>query len=137
MKGRYFGIFLAGVMLLAAALACNLPSNPQPPVPSLIPSAGDADTGSADHAYIWQRGTVTDLGTLGGLASQANGMNDRSLFGQAPDRDPLHPNEQGYQVMAGIWFGVLTHVAPNGGRSLALRPKGAGKAQTAPPVPKR
>ena len=71
------------------------------------------------------------------LAEIFNGMNDRSLFGQAPDRDPLHPNEQGYQVMAGIWFGVLTHVAPNGGRSLALRPKGAGKAQTAPPVPKR
>ena len=69
------------------------------------------------------------------LAEIFNGMNDRSLFGQAPDRDPLHPNEQGYQVMAGIWFGVLTHVAPNGGRSLALRPKGAGKAQTAPPVP--
>jgi lysophospholipase L1-like esterase len=71
------------------------------------------------------------------LAEIFNGMNDRNLFGQSPDRDPLHPNEQGYQVMAGIWFGVLTHVAPNGGRSLALRPKGAGKAQTAPPVPKR
>ena len=37
------------------------------------------------------------------LAEIFNGMNNRSLFGLAPDRDPLHPNDEGYRVMANIW----------------------------------
>ena len=37
------------------------------------------------------------------LAEIFDGMNNRDLFGLALDRDPLHPNEQGYQVMANIW----------------------------------
>ena len=40
------------------------------------------------------------------VAEIFDGMNDRSLFGQSPDRDPLHPNERGYAVMAGI-FGLI------------------------------
>jgi len=95
------------------------------------PGAQDVITSANDmiRAFAQAQGVA--------LAEIFNGMNDRSLFGQAPDRDPLHPNEQGYQVMAGIWFGALTHVAPNGGRPLALRPKGADKARAAPQVPKR
>jgi lysophospholipase L1-like esterase len=34
------------------------------------------------------------------LAEIFNGMNDRNLFRLTPLRDPLHPNEHGYQVMA-------------------------------------
>ena len=48
------------------------------------------------------------------LAEIFNGMNKRELWGQAPDRDPLHPNEQGYQVMAGIWFDAMKRAAPGG-----------------------
>ena len=39
-------------------------------------------------------------------------MNDRSLFGLRPDTDPLHPNEQGYSVMAGTWFSAMQRAIP-------------------------
>ena len=29
------------------------------------------------HAFLWEDGTMTDLGTLSGLSSQAYGINDR------------------------------------------------------------
>jgi len=54
------------------------------------------------------------------LAEIFNGMNQRDLFGIAPDRDPLHPNEQGYAVMADIWYGALLQAIP-GGAVAALR----------------
>ena len=57
------------------------------------------------------------------LAEIFDGMNDRSLFGVAPDRDPLHPNEQGYQVMANIWFSAIKRAIPGGGTTVALHPK--------------
>jgi lysophospholipase L1-like esterase len=71
------------------------------------------------------------------LAEIFNGMNDRSLFGQSLDTDPLHPNDQGYRVMSQIWFNALLKVATNGGRALALRPKTPGKAAVAPQAPKK
>ncbi len=44
MKGLHVRtILVAGAMLAGATLACNLPTNPQPPIPSLTPSTGDAD----------------------------------------------------------------------------------------------
>ena len=54
------------------------------------------------------------------LAEIFNGMNDRSLFGISPDRDPLHPNEKGYAVMADIWFQAMLQAIP-GGVTVALR----------------
>lgn len=48
------------------------------------------------------------------LAEIFTGMNDRSLFA-SPERgieDPLHPNERGYSVMAGIWFEALRRAFP-------------------------
>jgi lysophospholipase L1-like esterase len=48
------------------------------------------------------------------LAEIFNGMNDRSLFGLAPNRDPLHPNEAGYAVMSDIWLSALLEAAPGG-----------------------
>lgn len=43
------------------------------------------------------------------VAEIFDGMNDRSLFSSP---DPLHPNERGYVVMAGIWFGALQQTLP-------------------------
>ena len=54
------------------------------------------------------------------LAEIHDGMNDRSLFGQGPGRDPLHPNERGYAVMADIWAQAMTQAIP-GGVTAALR----------------
>ncbi len=47
------------------------------------------------------------------LAEIHDGMNDPSLFGDA-EGDPLHPNAQGYAVMAGIWFDALQRALPGG-----------------------
>jgi lysophospholipase L1-like esterase len=57
------------------------------------------------------------------LAEIFTGMNERSLFGLAPDRDPLHPNEGGYRVMANIWSNALKQAVPGGGTVVALHPK--------------
>lgn len=58
------------------------------------------------------------------LAEIFDGMNDRSLFGLAPDRDPLHPNEHGYQVMANIWLSALKQAIPGGATMVTLHRKG-------------
>jgi lysophospholipase L1-like esterase len=67
------------------------------------------------RGLAWAEGIV--------LAEIFNGMNDRNLFGLAPDRDPLHPNEQGYRVMANIWLNALRQAIPGGGTVVALHPK--------------
>jgi acyl-CoA thioesterase I len=54
------------------------------------------------------------------IAEIFNGMNQRELFGVSPGRDPLHPNEQGYRVMADIWFQAMLQAIP-GGATAALR----------------
>jgi acyl-CoA thioesterase-1 len=54
------------------------------------------------------------------VADIFNGMNQRDLFGISPDRDPLHPNEQGYAVMANIWYNAMLQAIP-GGVTAALR----------------
>jgi len=54
------------------------------------------------------------------VAEIFNGMNRRELFGISPDRDPLHPNEAGYAVMADIWFRAMLQAIP-GGATAALR----------------
>lgn len=54
------------------------------------------------------------------VAEIFNGMNQRALFGISPGRDPLHPNEQGYRVMADIWYQAMLQAIP-GGATMALR----------------
>ena len=54
------------------------------------------------------------------VAEIHDGMNHRELFGTAPGRDPLHPNEAGYRVMADIWFQAMLQAIP-GGVNMALR----------------
>jgi lysophospholipase L1-like esterase len=57
------------------------------------------------------------------LAEIFDGMNDRSLFGLGPDRDPLHPNERGYRVMANIWLLALERAVGAVTTVAALHPK--------------
>jgi probable HAF family extracellular repeat protein len=45
--------------------------------------------GEEDHAILWQNGVMTDLGTLGGGASQALAINDATqIVGWSEDGDP-------------------------------------------------
>jgi acyl-CoA thioesterase-1 len=74
-----------------------------------------------DRANGLIRGLASAEGIV--LAEIFNGMNDRNLFGLAPDRDPLHPNEQGYRVMANIWLNALRQTIPGGGTVVAQQPK--------------
>jgi lysophospholipase L1-like esterase len=73
-----------------------------------------------DRANGLIRGLASAEGIV--LAEIFNGMNDRTLFGLAPDRDPLHPNEQGYRVMANIWLNALKQTIPRGGSVVAQHP---------------
>ncbi|HEY7141855.1 MAG TPA: GDSL-type esterase/lipase family protein [Methylomirabilota bacterium] len=59
---------------------------------------------------------IHSLATASGVvvAEIFDGMNHRELFGTAPDRDPLHPNEQGYQVMADVWLQAMLQAIPGG-----------------------
>ena len=74
-----------------------------------------------DEANTMIRGLASAEGIV--LAEIFDGMNNRSLFGQSPDRDPLHPNDQGYAVMAGIWFNAMKQAIPGGGTAVALHRK--------------
>lgn len=65
------------------------------------------------------------------LAEIFDGMNDRSLFGLSPDRDPLHPNERGYSVMASIWYDAMQQAIPP---PAAPPPPTAPTASGAPPA---
>jgi acyl-CoA thioesterase I len=75
-----------------------------------------------DQANSLIRGLASAEGIV--LAEIFEGMNNRSLFGLAPDRDPLHPNEAGYRVMAGIWQSALMRAIPGGGTAVALHRRG-------------
>lgn len=78
------------------------------------PCADDviAETNASIHSLAASSNVV--------VAEIFDGMNQRDLFGISPDRDPIHPNEQGYRVMANIWFQAMMQAAP-GGLTAALR----------------
>lgn len=64
------------------------------------------------------------------LAEIFEGMNDEGLFG-SPGGDPHHPNERGYQVMAGIWFDAMRRAIPTG--PAAERARRGGTTQSSQP----
>jgi lysophospholipase L1-like esterase len=74
-----------------------------------------------DQANSLIRGLAAAEGIV--LAEIFDGMNNRELFGQSPDRDPLHPNDEGYAVMARIWYQALLQAVPSGGTAVALHRK--------------
>src|SRR5713101_4163471 len=43
---------------------------------SAVNDLGQVVGKSANHAFLWENGVMTDLGTLGGLVSSANAIND-------------------------------------------------------------
>ena len=72
MKASTRGFALVVVFLTIAILACGLPSNPQPPLPSLTPSTADADAfekSFTDAASQAKDGVFTITVTQQGLSS--------------------------------------------------------------------
>jgi lysophospholipase L1-like esterase len=57
------------------------------------------------------------------LAEIFDGMNDPSLFGIAPGHDVLHPNNNGYHVMANIWLTALEQAVGAATTVAQLHPK--------------
>lgn len=75
------------------------------------------------HAFIWDRGTMTDLGTLGGPNSQASGRNlqrELAIVSETADMDPLGEDfcglHTGFVCRAAVWrAGVMTALPTLGG----------------------
>jgi hypothetical protein len=98
-------ILLAGVMLVAATLACNLPSSPKPPVPSLTPSAGDADAFEGNFQQAVNQAAQT--GTFSATITQ------QQLSSWLALRAAGFAQQQGYEwpfknVQAGLDNGKIT-----------------------------
>ncbi len=62
------------------------------------------------HAFLWQRGQMTDLGTLGGpdsRAPEASPPNDRSEVAGFSDTSNPDPNGEDF-----LWSGNQPHMSP-------------------------
>ncbi len=77
----------------------------------------------ADDVIAQLNPQIQSLAAASGVvvAEIFDGMNQRELFGISPDRDPIHPNEQGYRVMANIWYQAMMQAVPGGLTAQALR----------------
>jgi probable HAF family extracellular repeat protein len=71
------------------------------------------------HAFIWDRGTMTDLGTLGGPNSQASGRDlqpELAIVSETPDTDPLGEDfcglHTGFVCRAAVWRSGRMTVLP-------------------------
>ena len=98
---------LVGVMLMAAVLACNanLPSNPQPPIPSLQASTGDAD--AFEQQFKQAISQASSTGKFTATISQ------QQLSSWLVLRAPDFAKKQGYEwplnnVQAGLNDGKIT-----------------------------
>jgi lysophospholipase L1-like esterase len=98
------------------------------PILATIPPNFRNDPGARaiiDESNVKIRTLARNRGVV--LAEIFDNMNDRSLFG-TPDRginDPLHPNEQGYVRMAGIWFEAMQRAFPAPATAGPVQPVGA------------
>jgi probable HAF family extracellular repeat protein len=77
---------------------------------------GGSGTGSLGRAFIWQNGTMTPLGTLGGLESSAVAINNRGqVIGGSLTRKPARGH-------AFLWQdGKMTDLGTLGGRRSGAR----------------
>ena len=97
------------------AMITQAQNNHSVPVIGTIPPNFRSDPGA--QAVIAQanpmiRSMARSRGVV--LAEIFDGMNDPSLFATPSEgvTDPLHPNERGYVVMAGIWYEAMQRAIP-------------------------
>ena len=88
---------------------------------------GASGTGTNIHAFLWQRGTLTDLGTLGGGNSEALAINERGqIVGHSTGEDG--------QPRAFLWErGGMTDLGTLGGVTVALDINESGQVVLATP----
>jgi hypothetical protein len=102
-----FRVALARLLLIAAVLACNLslPSNPQPPVPSLVVSASDAD--AFEQSFQQAVSQALQTGSFSAVVNQQQFSSWLAL------RAPAFAQQQGHDwpfknVQAGLNNGKIT-----------------------------
>ncbi len=105
MKFPNVKLILAGTLLAAAALACNLPNNPQPPVPSLTPSTSDAD--AFENSFQQAVNQASQTGSFNASITQ------QQLSSWLALRAAGYAQQQGYDwplknVQAGLNDGKIT-----------------------------
>lgn len=79
-----------------------------------------AVSGENLHAFLWNHGQMTDIGTLGGPNSEAAGMRELGVASETTDLDPLQEDfcafGTGFVCTAAVWRnGVLTQLPGLGG----------------------
>lgn len=109
MKRLDLRLILGGFLLIAAVLACNLslklPSNPKPPVPSLVPQASDAD--AFEQNFQQAANQAAQSGNFTTSITQQQFSSWLAL------RAPGYAKQQGYEwplkdVQAGLDDGKIT-----------------------------
>jgi hypothetical protein len=92
MNRQRLSLTIAALVMIVAAVACNLnvkmPSAPQPPIPSLVPSAGEAD--AFEQSFENAVSQASQTGTFNVVVSQNQFSSWLSL--RAPD----YAKQQGY-----------------------------------------
>src|SRR5882724_1386726 len=111
-------MMIISTMLVLPALACNIamPSNPQPPMPTFVPSANDASA--------FEQNFTNAVGQASQTGAFNITLNQQQFSSWLALRAPEYAKQQGYdwplkQVQAGLdngkitLFGVLSNILQN------------------------
>jgi probable HAF family extracellular repeat protein len=96
------------------------------PDPLSILGSGDGTTFTQTRAFLWQKGRMTDLGTLGGPDSWAMFVNNRGqIAGASYTSDVIDPDTMSPQIDAFLWEnGKMMDLGNLGGNNGSLGASG-------------